>query len=294
MRMKYVSKIQANLSSYNVIHTNKVTNCVLDGSYTSVFKGKSMNFDELREYVMGDDVKDIDWKATSRSGKVLVRQYIAEKKHNIMFVFDTNRRMLGKSKDGTEKRELAIMAAGTLALFVNRNSDYIGATYATEKGMQQFPFKTGLANIELMLQDLDKSVTMDNHTDVNRALEYIIRNYKRRMVIVIVTDLEGVCKISELNLKRLKVMNDVLMIRVLDAELDGDKLFDLGADAYLEDFYAKDRRLLKKLKEETQRLRQECENKLNHYGIACAEIDSLTNMEREINHMLARHKFEKR
>ncbi|MGN0401480.1 MAG: DUF58 domain-containing protein [Acetatifactor sp.] len=294
MRMKYVSKIQAILSSYGKLSTNKVTSCVLDGSYASVFKGKSMNFDELREYVAGDDVKDIDWKATSRSGKVLVRQYIAEKKHNIMLVLDTNRRMLANSRTSDEKRELATMAAGMLALFVNRNNDYVGATYAAGNSLKHFPFKTGLANIEYILEDYNRSVTMDNRTDINAPLEYLIRNLRRRMVIFIVTDLEGLRSISDSNLKRLSVMNDVLLVRVEDAGLDGKGLYDLGADRYLADFFAKDKRLKREVWAERQRLAQECEERLTRYGIAGACVDNIPDMEKELNNMLSKHKFEKR
>lgn len=294
MRMNYVSKIQANLNRYDVIKTNKATSNVLDGSYASVFKGKSMNFDELREYVTGDDVKDIDWKATSRSGKVLVRQFVAEKKHNIMFVFDTNRRMLANSRNHDEKRELAIMAAGTLALFVNRNSDYISATYATTTSFAHFPFKTGLANIELMLEDYHRSVSLENHSDLNKALEYIIKNYKRKMVIIIVTDLEGLRSISDVNLKRIKVMNDVLMLNIQDAELGGDKQYDLGEDAYLGDFFSKDKKLQQIAIMEKERLDSECEAKLTKHGIVCANIDNIPGIEKEILSMLNKHKLEMR
>ena len=63
MNMKYITKIKANLSVY----TNKKTSNILDGTYNSIYKGKSMNFEDLREYVIGDNVKDIDWRATARS-----------------------------------------------------------------------------------------------------------------------------------------------------------------------------------------------------------------------------------
>ena len=88
MNLDYVSKIKFGLKRYKTIATDKATSRVLDGSYNSIYKGRSMNFDELREYVPGDDIKDIDWKATSRSQKVLIRQYIAEKRHNIMLVME--------------------------------------------------------------------------------------------------------------------------------------------------------------------------------------------------------------
>lgn len=76
------------MKGYKTIYTTKATSRIIDGSYNSIYKGRSMNFDELREYVVGDDIKDMDWKASARSQKLLVRQYIAEKKHNIMLVMD--------------------------------------------------------------------------------------------------------------------------------------------------------------------------------------------------------------
>ncbi|MGB2787690.1 MAG: DUF58 domain-containing protein, partial [Candidatus Saccharimonadaceae bacterium] len=75
------------------IHAHEKVRGVLEGEYGSVFKGRSMDFDDLREYVVGDDIKDIDWKATARSGSTLIRRYIAIRKHNIMLVVDTGRDM---------------------------------------------------------------------------------------------------------------------------------------------------------------------------------------------------------
>ena len=82
MAMKYITKIKANLQ----IATNKKTSNILSGSHNSIYKGKSMNFEDLREYVIGDNIKDIDWKASARSNKILIKQYIAEKKHNVLFI----------------------------------------------------------------------------------------------------------------------------------------------------------------------------------------------------------------
>ena len=130
MKLNYVTKIEGNLKNYKRIHTKKMTTRILDGSYKSIYKGRSMNFEDIRDYVSGDDVKDIDWKASARSQKLLVRQYTAEKKHNIMLVLDTNRRMLADTDKLFEKREIGLMGAGTLAYLVNQNGDYISAAYA--------------------------------------------------------------------------------------------------------------------------------------------------------------------
>ena len=84
MKMTYIPKIQGNMKGYKTIYTTRATSRIIDGSYNSIYKGRSMNFDELREYVVGDDIKDVDWKASSRSQKILVRQYIAEKKKELI------------------------------------------------------------------------------------------------------------------------------------------------------------------------------------------------------------------
>ncbi|MCQ2521815.1 MAG: DUF58 domain-containing protein [Lachnospiraceae bacterium] len=294
MKMRFITKIQGNMKSMQNIHTRRQTSCVLDGSYASVFKGKSMNFDELREYVAGDDVKDIDWKATSRSGKVLVRQYVAEKKHNIMFLFDTNRRMLGNTKGDEEKRELAIMAAGTLAMFVNRNDDYIATTFMDGEKLKHYPFKTGLGNIEILLEDYYRAVTMENHSDLNATIEYVLKNYNRKMIVFIVSDLEGIHGITEQNLRRLKVSHDVLALYMSDANLEPGKIYDLGKDRYVDDFFSKDKKLQKIIEEKKLAMQQEAQEKLKRHSIANEDFDKAVEVEKELISLLGRHKFEKR
>ena len=293
MRMTYITKIQANIKRFQTVHTRRATNRVLDGSYKSIFKGRSMNFDELREYVPGDDIKDIDWKASSRSQKMLVRQYIAERKHNIMLVFDTNRRMLGDSDGLEEKRELAIMSAGTMAYFVNRSGDFVSATYATEKGVKHFPFKTGLGNIELILESYHRDVDMENQTDLNTTLEYIIRNFKSKMILLLITDVAGIRSISEQNLKRLLVAHDVLVLNISDAPLTGKKVYGIEEEMYFNPFFTKDKKLGRITRQKNLDMQREAQDKLMQYGIPMSTIDYLDELDREIIDLLEKHKLTK-
>ena len=293
MRITYITKIQANIKRFQTVHTRRATNRVLDGSYKSIFKGRSMNFDELREYVPGDDIKDIDWKASSRSQKMLVRQYIAERKHNIMLVFDTNRRMLGDSDGLEEKRELAIMSAGTMAYFVNRSGDFVSATYATEKGVKHFPFKTGLGNIELILESYHRDVDMENQTDLNTTLEYIIRNFKSKMILLLITDVAGIRSISEQNLKRLLVAHDVLVLNISDAPLTGKKVYGIEEEMYFNPFFTKDKKLGRITRQKNLDMQREAQDKLMQYGIPMSTIDYLDELDREIIDLLEKHKLTK-
>lgn len=294
MIMNYISRIQKNLSSRQVIDSRRATTNILDGSYKSVFKGKSLEFDELREYVPGDDVKDMDWKASSRSRKLLVRQYIAEKKHNVLFVFDTNRRMLAASGGMEEKRDLAIMTAGTLAYFVNKNTDFVGALYKTKTSVNYMPLKAGLGNVESILEGYYKEVTDDNKTDINDTLDFLLRNFRKRMIVIIVTDVEGASLISEDNIKKLMVMNDVLLVNVSDADFSDAKLYDMGSDGYINRYFAKDKKLQKILKEQREEKENAVKLKLQNTGVCNATIHKTEDIEFELAQMLKRHRLEKR
>lgn len=294
MSMKYVARIQTNLKRYQTIRTDKEASRLLDGSYHSVFKGRSMNFDELREYVIGDDVKDIDWKAYARSQKLLVKQYIAEKKHDIMLVFDTNRKMLADANETQEKREIAIMAAGTLAYLVNQNGDFISAIYGSNQKVHYLPFRTGLMNIENILSHFHDSITWENESNINDTLDYIVHHFKKKMILILVTDMKGIQAISDTTFKRLLVMNDVLVMDINDADIEGKNVYDMGSERYMPEFFTKDKRLAKIQEEKKEALQVECRNKLKKFGVAVSTIDRVENIDAKIVELLQKHKSEKR
>ncbi|MBO7334908.1 MAG: DUF58 domain-containing protein [Lachnospiraceae bacterium] len=290
MRMRYISRIQANLKRYQIIYSRKATANVLDGSYKSVFKGRSMNFDELREYVPGDEIKDMDWKASARNRKLYVREYVAEKKHNVMFVLDTNARMLGDSERLEEKRELAIMSAGTLAFYVDKNGDFVGAIYGTFSSINHFPLKTGLGNIETILENYHNEVVPGNNSDINNTLDYIVRNFRRKTILIIVTDLEGVLRISDVNIKRLLVAHDVLVVNVSDADIAYNKMYNIGEGTYMPDFFLKDKKLVAKAKENKLNAMNAMHEKLKKFGIPYVTIDDFNEIERELMTLLSSHR----
>lgn len=296
MKLNYVTKIEGNLKNYKRIHTKKMTTRILDGSYKSIYKGRSMNFEDIRDYVSGDDVKDIDWKASARSQKLLVRQYTAEKKHNIMLVLDTNRRMLADTDKLFEKREIGLMGAGTLAYLVNQNGDYISAAYAINMikegtdstSINCTPFRTGLVHVESILQGYYRAVNQGNNSNLDVVLDYIGKNIKRRMIIVVVTDLEGINEIRESTLKRLLIQNDVLAINVKSALLGGARIFDVSRQEYLPSFLADDKRLLNMQTDRYNSMQQSCDNKLKKYAIATASIEDIENLDENIIKLLQR------
>ncbi len=237
MNMKYITKVRANLS----IYTKKKTANILEGSYNSLYKGKSMNFEDLREYVIGDNVKDIDWKASARSNKILIKQYIAEKKHNVLFILDSGKKMLADTRDLDSKKDVALMAIGTIAYLVDRHRDSISAIYRGKNNIKLFPFKTGLYNIEKILTTYERE--MDTENNLEDLINYVLKFIRRRMIIFIITDIDGMNNISEETLRRLSLLHDIMFINISDALMTGYNAFDLDQGSYIPDYILEDEQL---------------------------------------------------
>jgi uncharacterized protein (DUF58 family) len=290
MNLDYVSKIKFGLKRYKTIATDKATSRVLDGSYNSIYKGRSMNFDELREYVPGDDIKDIDWKATSRSQKVLIRQYIAEKRHNIMMVMDANKRMLAETKSGETKGEVALMAGGTLAYMVTDNGDYVSGLYYHDDKMERSPFKTGFLNLEFLLEGYAKCLTPANKSDLNGILKYIMHNIKRRMIVVMVTDTEGILSLQDNLLGQITMVHDVLLINVSDADIFGKKVYNVDDAGYIPPFISQSKAIRREQKKIQLEMEKQAAIKLNRYGIPWVEVDTENRVDGKIAELLEKNK----
>ena len=291
MNLDYVSKIKFGLKRYKTIATDKATSRVLDGSYNSIYKGRSMNFDELREYVPGDDIKDIDWKATSRSQKVLIRQYIAEKRHNIMLVMDANKRMLASTKTGEDKGEVALMAGGTLAYMVTDNGDYVSGLYYHDEKMERSPFKTGFLNLEFLLEGYAKCLTPTNNSNLNGILKHIMHNIKRRMIVVMVTDLEGIINLQDNLLGQITTVHDVLLIKVSDSDIFGQKVYNVGGSDYFPPFISTSKAIKKQQQKIVEDLEKQAVTKLNRYGIPWIEVDTADRVDGKIAELLEKNKM---
>ena len=291
MNLDYVSKIKFGLKRYKTIATDKATSRVLDGSYNSIYKGRSMNFDELREYVPGDDIKDIDWKATSRSQKVLIRQYIAEKKHNVMLVMDANKRMLAHTKTGEDKGEVALMAGGTLGYLVTDNGDYVSGLYYHDEKMERSPFKTGFLNLEFLLEGYAKCLTPTNNSDLNGILKYIMHNIKRRMIVVMVTDTEGILKLQDNYLSQITMVHDVILVKVSDCDIYGKNVYNVDGSTYLPPFISQSKSLKRKQQQIIEEMNKKAIKTLNRHGIPWVEVDTADRIDGKIAELLEKNKL---
>lgn len=286
MNMNYVTKIRAKVS----ISSNKKTSNIFDGSYKSVYQGNGLDFENLREYTPGDSIRDIDWKATSRSGKVLVKRYVAEKKHNIMIVFDTGKSMAAHTDSMQVKKDIALNAGGVIGYLAAKNGDNVGAIYNRNGKIQFYPFRTGLANIERILTEYDREVFDDYETDIEKTLEYIVRNIKRKMIMFVVTDAMGIANISQNTLKKLVYQHNVLFVSINDAKLTDGKSFDVGRDSYIPEFISGNKELLNMERNIRQKLYEDNERKLLKYRIVSTDIGCEEEIVDRIIELLGEHK----
>lgn len=286
MKIDYIKKIKANIS----IYASKKTSNILDGEYKSIYKGRSLDFDDLREYVIGDDIKYIDWKSSARTGKTLIRRYIAEKKHNILFVLDTGKKMLGDTKKIEPKKELAIMTMGTLAYLVNNHGDMIGSMYNTYKGLQYYPLKTGIQNIQKMIYHYESDIDKDTGRNLNDILIHISQYMKRKMIIFIITDIVGIENIQEDVLKKLTIQNDVMVINISDADITGNKGYDMDNESYIPEIILKDMKLHNIEEKIKNQLYEAAFKKFKKYKISMVTIDEEKEIVNKIIELLERHK----
>ncbi|MBP5684010.1 MAG: DUF58 domain-containing protein [Bacilli bacterium] len=287
MKMEHINRIKGNVS----IYASQKTRSILDGSYKSIFKGKSLNFDDLREYVIGDNVKDIDWKASARSDNILVKQYVAERKHNILFVVDSTINMQGATLFNELKSEVALYTAGTIATLANNSGDLFAFVYGKGDGVKYFPFKEKLSSIEIALTSYENDCKNENKLNMNDLMDYVIKNINKRMVIFLITDLLGVSNLDFDKIKTLSYQNDLLIFNVSDTLLTGDRIYSLDNQRYLSKLFLNDKKLCEEERKERDRVYLSMKQELLKYMIQMVTIDKYEDIVMKSIELLERHRY---
>lgn len=169
------------------IKTKALTQNVFAGEYHSAFKGHGMSFAEVREYIAGDDVRDIDWNVTARTGRAHVKLYEEERELTVMLLIDVS----GSQQFGTRRQtqqDTAIEAAATLAFSALQNNDKIGAIYFSDRVEKFIPPQKGRKHVLYILREMLDIEPKGTHTDLNVGLEYFLRTTKRRSIAFLFSD----------------------------------------------------------------------------------------------------------
>lgn len=287
MKLEYINQIKININNFS----NKRTSNLLDGTYRSVYKGKSLNFDGLRAYEINDDVKDIDWKSSSRSGQVLVKQYVSDKKHNILFILDTGEKMEAYANVRDIKKELALYTAGTLGYLAVKNGDFIGFLFNEDKKTNFLPFKCNIDNLEEYLVTYEKHMTIKDKFNINDSLNYIVKNLKKRMIIFIITDLGGIDKMDNNLLRQLSFYNDIMLINIEDMNMVGDELYDIDSSNYIPSIFLNDKTLNELEENIKNNMFIDNKHKFNKNRIDMVSIGKMEDINIRIIELLERHRY---
>ena len=172
------------------IRTRRLVNDSLAGQYHSVFKGRGMDFDEVREYVPGDEVRTIDWNVTARSGHPFVKKYTEERELTILLLVDVSASgNFGSAPQS--KRELAAEIASVLAFSAIRNSDKVGLILYTDRVEQYIPPKKGRRHVLRLVREILFHQPRGRGTDTVKALDFANHILHRRAIAFLISDFQS-------------------------------------------------------------------------------------------------------
>jgi uncharacterized protein (DUF58 family) len=200
-------------------HFGTDTRGLLEGGRYALLHTRSMEFDDLRAYVPGDDVRDIDWKASARSGSVLIKRFVSEMHHKILLVADAGRNMSALAPSGEYKRDVAAHIMGAVGLIGLRRSDQIGMVYGDRRGSVNIPQRRGEQHIEGLLHRWYHHTMADpGASNVTAQLDYVATHYRHTMLIIVVSDEPDVDRDDPLSqvLVRLGARHDIMWAMVSD------------------------------------------------------------------------------
>jgi len=231
------------------IRTKRLVNDLFSGEYHSTFKGQGMEFEEVRQYEPGDDIRLIDWNVTARTGYPHIKKFREERELSVIFMVDAS----SSGAFGTRERFKADVAAelcAVLAFSAIKNNDKVGMIIFTNKIEKFLPPKKGKAHVLRLIREILYFKPRGRGTDIGGALEYFNKVIKKKSVVFLISDF-----FSEDFLKPLQIANnkhDVIamkisdprelkfdnvgLIELEDAETGETIIIDTGSAAFRQDF----------------------------------------------------------
>ncbi|HDL03569.1 MAG TPA: DUF58 domain-containing protein [candidate division Zixibacteria bacterium] len=233
------------------IRTKRLVNDLFSGEYQSAFKGQGMEFEEVRQYQPGDDIRLIDWNVTARTGFPHVKKFREERELSVIFLIDAS----SSGAFGTRERFKADIAAelcGVLAFSAIKNNDKVGMIIFTDKIEKFIPPKKGKSHVLRLIREVLHFKPEGTQTDIAGALEYFNRVIKKKSVVFLISDF-----LSENFMTPLQIANrkhDVIALKISDprelqfenvglieledAETGETVLIDTASTAFRRDFAA--------------------------------------------------------
>ena len=195
------------------IVANRSVNDLLAGQYRSVFRGRGMEFDEVREYQPGDEIRTIDWNVTARAGQPFIKRYCEERELTVLFLVDVS--ASGAFGSGSQsKLDVMIEMAALLMFSALKNNDKVGLQLFADDVQAFYPPRKGKGNVLRLIREMLAVDPVRKETNLEVALQYMNRVQKRRAVVFLISDFQ-----TEASRKALAISNgrhDLVAITVSD------------------------------------------------------------------------------
>lgn len=203
------------------IRTRRIVDELTGGAYHSVFKGRGMEFDEVREYQAGDDIRTIDWNVTARMGFPFIKKFVEERELTVFLLVDMSASGDFGSR-GIRKREQAAELAALLAFSAIRNHDRVGLLLFTEQTELYLPPRKGRRHVLRLIRELLAFKRRRPRTCIRQALETFMQVSQRRSIAFLISDFLD--KDYQTALSLANIRHDVVALRILD---QGEQRFQL-------------------------------------------------------------------
>lgn len=231
------------------IVTAALVNDVFAGQYHSAFKGRGMEFEEVREYQPGDDVRTIDWNVTARTGRPFVKNFREERELTVILLVDVSRSQEFGTREQL-KSELVTELGATLALSAITNNDKVGLVLFTDRVEKLVPPRKGARHVLRVIRELLYHEPAGRGTDIALALQHLDRVLSRRAVVFLISDFQApdfsgplrvVCHRHDLipvvvRDEREERLPPVRFVELEDAETGQRLVVDTSARAFRESF----------------------------------------------------------
>jgi uncharacterized protein (DUF58 family) len=268
---------------------------LLDGEYASVFRGRSLDYDDLREYVTGDEVRDIDWKATARHGSPLVKRWVATRIQTVLFVVDTGRGMAAQTSSGEPKSAVAITLVGMLGYLALRHGDLVSLVEGDSETTHGYAAQGREGHLERLLRVIQDHTTLSSpKSRLHDQLDFVGTRYRQRLLLVVVADEHELDNADVALVRRLHAQHEILWVTVEDADPTaaghGDAAVDVGEDLVLAPEVRFNERLHDAYTAAVESRRASLESTLESLGIVHARVGSSERVMGAMFRMLERQR----
>lgn len=208
-----LEKVRARLD----LPTVRAASGLLEGRHRSIFSGHGQDFDDMALYNFGDDVSDIDWKASASTGVPVIRRFVKDSNMAMVLAVDTGRNMGATAPSGQPKSEIAMFAAEVVCYLAHSRNDTVALVAGDSDRITQLPARSGNQHMELLLRRLEMMFDVESpESDLERILNRILTWFTRRSLVVVITDEARPLAEHETAIKRLRTRHEVMFINIAD------------------------------------------------------------------------------